>query len=187
MTEPTRKLCEILLDSGELVYVQPLNPYFRQAISDQARDLYPDPDPKAYEKPMANALIDGMMLPGHENPDYITAYQQAQIKQRNHTHLAVMLAAVVDTPEGWEQTLRRYARRLAYNRQAARLPDDDWQALVLSVLVVTLDDINAILAAAMDTIKEDEVRRGLRTLRFPVRQFATGSGDGRAAAPDLSS
>lgn len=43
----TEKLIEVKLDSGELVYVQPLSHWGQQAILDRIDEDYPPPNPDA--------------------------------------------------------------------------------------------------------------------------------------------
>lgn len=77
---------------------------------------------------------------------------------------------VVDTPEGKDATLARYAARLAQRRAVMKLPADDWLACVMFVLVTSTADMINVMNAATLSLGEDEVRRALRSFRRNVQR-----------------
>lgn len=164
----TRPTYVVDLDCGETVYVDRLGLYYRQLMLEKAKESHPDPDPKQYEKPLKDAFVEGTMLPADANDDYLKAKAEARVRQNDLVNRMVIQCAVVDAEAGKAALLERYAGLLAQRRTFAQLPDEDWQALVIGVLVTTDSDRNSVLKAAVDQVTEDDVLRGLRAFQLPV-------------------
>lgn len=158
----------VKLAGGETVYVDRLSVYFRQMMLDDTRRVYPDPDPKLYEKPMANAFAEGAMMPAEENDVYKRLKLEARSKQTSLLNRRILQAAVVDAEGGRDALLERYGGLLEQRRRLAELPGDDWQALVLAVLVTTDEDVDAILKAAINDVKEEDVQRAIQSFQLSV-------------------
>lgn len=166
----TERLVEVSLDSGELVYVQPLSVWGQQAILNLIDDEHPAPAPEDYQKPLEGSVI-GASYPLEMNTEYQAALTANRaIRNRLFTARVFEAGVVVDTPEGRAATLARYASRLAQRRAVMRLPEDDWTALVMFILVTSTNDISLILNAATANLREDEVRSALRAFRRPVQR-----------------
>jgi len=166
----TEKLIEVKLDSGELVYVQPLSHWGQQAILDRIDEDYPPPNPDAYQRKLEGSILDAN-IPLEANAEYQAALKQHR-DLRNKVFISRLFEAgvVVDTPEGKDATLARYAARLAQRRAVMKLPADDWLACVMFVLVTSTADMINVMNAATLSLGEDEVRRALRSFRRNVQR-----------------
>lgn len=166
----TERLVEVALECGELIYVQPLSAWAQQAILDQIDTEHPAPDPAVYEQMLEGSIIDAP-IPLESNERYQKALTTHR-ELRNRIFLARIFEAgvVVDTPEGREATLIRYAERLQARRAVMKLPANDWLACVMFVLVTSVTDMLRVMNAATATLREDEVRGALRAFRRPVQR-----------------
>lgn len=166
---PEQKLYEVPLDSGEIVFVQPLTAFARQAIFDRASEVYPAPDKTLYEKPLENAPV-ATLIEAELNPEYQEAMKVVRGKRLAWYWEGVINAGVVvDTPEGRETTIQRYAERLKALRQSANLPSDNWFATVKFMLITTQDDVRYITNAASEALKEEEIRIGIHSFRRDIQ------------------
>ena len=168
------KLIEIALDSGETVYVRPLSPFALQAIDEAARQAFPPPDKKAYEKPLSDIVpnaMPGVMAQAEDNPDYQAALKanKADVNGRM-IELTLRSGVIVDTPEGREATIARYAERLSRLRELIPLPDDDWLAVSLYCLLASYRDRAKIASIVINPLTDAEVRSAIRSFRYPVQR-----------------
>lgn len=169
-TPLTEKLIEVRLDSGELVYVQPLSHWGQQAILDRIDEDYPPPNPDEYQQKLEGSIL-GANIPLEANEKYQTALKQhREIKNRLFISRIFEAGVVVDTPEGREATLARHMARLQARRAVMKLPADDWLACVMFVLVTSTADMLNVMNAATLSLGEDEVRRALRSFRRNVQR-----------------
>ena len=172
--QPTERLANVpLLDSGEIVYVRPLPPFMRQLLVQESRLIHPDPKPEDFIRPLANAAREGATEPAALNPDYLAAKVKVQDERTNWLYNAVIKQdVVVDTPEGREATLARYAHRMAQLRKKVQtLPyEDEWQAVVLLCIVGGPADILRIGNAALDTLTEADIKAGIAFFRRHVQR-----------------
>lgn len=180
------KLYEVpLLDSGEVVRVKPTSPFARALILQEAFRLHPDPDPKDFERPLENAAREGAVEPVDLNPDYVKARNAAQDARTNYVYNAtIKQGVVVDTPEGREATMARYALELARLKKSATIPDewDEWLVVVLLCIVRSAADVIRIGNAANEALTEVDILAGVRMFRVPLQRIGLG-GDYPAEIP----
>lgn len=167
MTEVQERVIEVRLDSNEIVYVRRLSPLSQQILIEKAKAVFPPPDPKDYIKPLSDIApnaLEGVMIPADQNPEYAKALNAAKFKQNSWVLEQFLdMNLVVNTPEGREVTIARYASRLAAVRQHGELPPDEWKATVLHGLMTTWHDRTIIGNAATGLLTGEEVRLAMTT------------------------
>lgn len=184
MSDLTEKLYETPLDSGELVWIKPLSPLTYQALLNEARRLFPEPNPAEYQRPLQNAFVEGLLEPPEQNPDYVEALRKARVDQINWIYEAVIrLGVVVDTPEGKEATIARYAAQLAAVRKYTKVEEDDWLATVLYCLISTRQDNQVIVEVAREVLTREEIRNAVRSFRRPVQRSRSAAHHRKPGAP----
>lgn len=189
MTEALQKVVETELDSGHVVLVAPVSPYFLMAVEKKAQELYPLPDPSAYEKavPEDEALYEGQTIPAVENPDYRQLVNEVEYNRALHQEQAIIFASIVDVRGGKQALIEHYAEQLKMLRQYSDLPADDWQALLLTVIVRTLDDRKAIVNTARLPlpVTDAEVADGFAIFRNNLSQRPVVGRNHRTKARNL--
>lgn len=169
-----QRVYELLLDSGEYVYVQPLSIYVVRALQDKALELFPFPEKATYEKPMneAVALEPGQMIPAEENPEYRRLYDETHEKQQQYVNNH-SIAFAVEPVLGHEAMIAKYQSRLDQMRKVIALPDDAWDATLRFCIITSRQDYNRVSSAIMGMIKtpsEEEVIDGMRIFRCDIRK-----------------
>lgn len=169
MPEQQERVVELVLDSNEVVYVRRLSPLAQQVLMERAKQLFPTPDAKEYEQPLseiASNALEGVMVPGEQNPKYILVVRDVRLKQNGWVlDQFLNMDVVVNTPEGREATIARYADRIAALREYGELPEDAWKATVRYGLMTSWDDRNRIGNAATGMLSGEEIRLALVTFR----------------------
>ncbi len=186
MTEPQRNLFEVALDVGEVLLVQSLSPYVRAQLWDVANGVYPDPDAAPYEREVPNAAVPGMKTPADQNEEYRRLKASASIQRLAYFYeLLIDAGCVVDTVDGHEVTLARYADDLAHVRRIMKLEGErnDFQDCVKYVLLRSGVEIRAVANAGNASLTNEEVMRGIRSFRYYVERSAAGTNHYRKAAP----
>lgn len=172
--EIQERLIEVPLDSSEIVLVRPLSPFALQAIQQAALEAFPPPDKKAFEKPLAEVApnaLPGVMMAAEDNPEYKTAYQNHRAAYNGKViELTILSGVIIDTPEGREATIARYADRIAQLRTVINLPEDDWLATSIYGMLTSFMDRGRVASAAINPLTEKEVRSALRSFRYPVQR-----------------
>lgn len=169
MPEQQERVIAVTLDSNETVYVRRLSPLATQLLVVKAEKLFPSPRPEEYVKPLsdiASNAVAGMTVPAEQNP----AYQQAVIKAKAQRDAwgrdaLIEMGVVVDTPEGRDKTIARYAERLAALAKFGDLPENVWLATVQYGLMTTSLDRSLITRAATGVLTGEEIRLALTTFR----------------------
>lgn len=174
---------EHLLDSGEIVYVQPLSIYLVNALRDKARELYPFPNKTDYERTLddAKAIEPGQVIPAEENPDYQKLYDEAERKQQEHVN-EKCVALSVEPVQGREAMIAKYKDRIAQLRELMTLPEDAWEATLKFCIMTSRQDFNKITNSIMGQRLpgEEDILNGMRIFRCYVRQDrANGSHSGQ--------
>jgi len=166
----------VTLSCGEVVVVQRLAPMLQSLIIDQSRQMHPPPDPKQYQRPLANAAIEGALEPAEMNPDYNAAVNQARLHQALYVTNKILQCGVVTQVENeeTEATVARYADQLAMIRTAVGQLDapNDFQAVVLYILIQSPEDRSNILKAAQGTLTQEDVERAAALFRRKLQRSA---------------
>lgn len=176
--ENGEKLYTLTLDSGIPVYIRPLSPYARAAISDQANTQYPDPDPAGYERDDPNGFPGlEIKIPADQNEEYLQERRRAIYKRMNAVNYAIINSGVVcDSPLGKDFLIDHYAPLRERINSYSHIQADLWHITVLTCLIRTYQDAVSIANAASEIKTADEVRRGMESFRRDV-QFATPDSD----------
>lgn len=180
------RLIEVPLDSSEVVLVRPLSPFALQALQEAARQAFPPPDKKAFEKPLSDIApnaMPGVMMPAEENPEYQVALKNNRADYNGKMiELTLLAGVIVDTPEGREATIERYAGRMERLRKLVPLPEDDWLATTMYGMLSSFADRGRVASAAINPLTEKEVRFALRSFRCEVQRDRSAHGAGSEIA-----
>jgi Trp operon repressor len=168
------KVQELLLDSGEYVYVQSLSIYAIRALQDKAEELFPAPDKSEYEKPLPEdkAIEPGQVIPAEENPDYqqrMKIIEEQRSQYVNHQAIVLCVHPRVEK----EALIKKYAARLEQMRQIMVVPPDEWEATLKMCVIASQEDSGQIAVAirGLNTIpSEEEVVDGMRIFRPLLRK-----------------
>lgn len=164
---------EHLMDSGEVVYVQPLSIYLVRALRSKAEELYPFPDKAKYEKVLDDdkALESGQVIPAEDNPEYQKLYDTASEKQQNYVNEKSLVLSV-EPAMGRKAMVAKYKARIAQMRDMMTLPEDDWEATLLFCIIASPQDSNKIYEAIMGRglPREEDILNGMRIFRCYVRK-----------------
>jgi hypothetical protein len=168
-----KKVFEILLDSGEIVYVQPLSIYLIRALRQKAEELFPFPDKTRYERALDDdkALEPGQMIPAEDNPDYRAAYDSADKKQQAYVNDQCVLLSV-EPVQDKQTIIAKYQTRLDQLRDILTLPDDAWDATLRFCLMTSQQDFNKVTEAIMGRAlpREEDILDGMRIFRCYLRE-----------------
>lgn len=171
---------ELLMDSGEIVYVQPLSIYLVRALQDKAQELFPFPDKTQYEKTLddAKAIEPGQVIPAEDNPEYQKLYDIAAEKQQNYVN-EKCIALSVEPVQGRQVMIKKYKARIVQMREMMTLPDDEWDATLRFCILTSRADFNKVTEAIMGRglPREEEILNGMRIFRMYVRKETTSGSD----------
>lgn len=178
MTEAvTELLCRVPMDNGDVLFVQSVSVFARKAFIQQAEQLYPKPDPddERYKIPLKNAPPElEAYEPVDENPDYRLAVSMSLLQRTNYLYNAVLdFGAVVDSAEGKNATVARYAPKLAL-LQGAGVPPDTWQATVKLCCITTADDVKRIFRVACEALEQEDILKGVAFFRRALQRDSVG-------------
>lgn len=168
--------------SGVVFHITPVNLPTLRAIQLKAEDLFKYPDPKPYQQPEENAFSDGQLTPPEDNPEYVAACHKIDAERAQWADRAIFDYAVrcpkYPRPE---DLVTAFKDELAKLRQIAVLPEDDYEAVLLHLVLswnqVGLDsnkefrpassDYSRIIQLAIQTIAltPAEVQDGVRFFR----------------------
>lgn len=181
-SEPSELLLEVTCDSGEIAIVEPLSPFAYQALVREAERLYPMPNKDDYVKPLEGAPIEGLTVGAEHNEEYVKATRKAIQSFKNWLFVAVLDAGVViDTVEGREVTMARYAARLKALAERGVSIEDEWLATVKFGVIRTPADTDRIVNAARGGLSQEEIDGAVRSFRRSIQRCAD-SGDTAAQA-----
>jgi hypothetical protein len=179
-----QKVTELILDSGETVYVKPLSILHYHALVMRAEQEYPYPDPKPYEKEIdaSKTMEPGEVIPATQNPAYQALCKtiDEQRKTWQYRWYILLSVEVVDKAA----TLERHKERVEKLRAIMALPDGPWEATLLYSIISSTDDYNRVLSATSGQmlVTEEEISNGWRIFR-PRIQRATAVGRGEKPEP----
>lgn len=161
--------------SGVMLYITPLSPFLYPAISRKAEALYPDPDPTPYRFPVADAAIPGMLTEARDHPEYQRLIGEAIRKRKGYITQALIVAAC-EPADGRAVLIARYAAELEKWRKVADLPADEWEAVLLTCVIRTDDEMQHIIdiAGSIAPLTQEEVVEGTaRFFRYDVSRKTT--------------
>jgi hypothetical protein len=174
-----QKVIELILDSGETVYVKPLSILHYHALVVQAEKQYPYPDPKPYEKEIdaSKTLEPGEVIPAAQNPAYQALCKDIDEQRKTWQYRQYILLAVEVIDQ--KATLERHKDRVARMRAMMTLPEDAWEATLLYSIISSTEDYNRVLNATSGQmlVTEEEISNGWRIFR-PRIQRSTPLGRG---------
>ena len=180
-----RDVIEIQLDNGVTAYVTPLKPFAARAIIKRGEELYPDPDPEPFERPIEDALVPGTVTPADEHPEYKALLREVRTKRSLHLQSAV-LACVQIADCTREEVIAQYREQLAALRQFGDIDEDDYVAALRSFMLTTNEYAAIINAASMKLpLNAEEVKDGMRIFRYHVQRATAGASDGAEGASDI--
>lgn len=185
----------IAIDTEKLgtVYVPRLSAFMIDAIKKKAGELHPLPDPKPYEKPLPDAVIEGDVIPASQNP----AYQQAlaQVMQARNRYLQYASLSAVEIPDGapgkvvpHRDVIQLYEHQLESMRAFATIPDNENTfALILHYCILTPAEYIEIVNAATreQQLTQEEVLEGLRIFRRDIQRNTTRGDRRKEDAQDI--
>jgi hypothetical protein len=179
-----QKVTELILDSGETVYVKPLSILHYHALVMRAEQEYPYPDPNPYEKAIdaSKTLEPGEVIPAAQNPAYQTLCKAIDEQRKTFQYRQYILLSVEVVDQ--KATLERHRERVEKLRAMMVLPDDAWTATLLYSIISSTEDYNRILAATSGQllVTEEEISNGWRIFR-PRIQRPTSVGRGEKSEP----
>ena len=175
-----QKVVELILDSGETVYVKPLSIPLLYALMDKSATEYPYPDPKPYEKALDSAITfePGQTLPATHNEEYRTLCAKADDRRRRWQNVQIVLLCVM--VEDKAALLVKYADTIKTVGKVIDLPEDEWEAVLLYCVLSSAHDYTQIVLAANGSmvVTEEGVRGAWRIFQ-PTLQRAKSAGRGR--------
>jgi len=166
-----QKVTELILDSGEMVYVKSLSVYIRRGLKSKAEALYPYPDKGAYEILVdpEKAAIPGMTHPAEDNPEYQAVIAEIE-DTRLQWYIDHLISEFCEWPAGKESLIAKYAEQVKSLSDILDIEGDEWEATWRYCLIGDADRNNIIQAANGNLIlTEGEVRDAMRIFR-PVVQ-----------------
>jgi len=181
-----QKVIELILDSGETVYVKPLSILHYHALVMRAEQEYPYPDPKPYEKEIdaSKTLEPGEVIPATQNPAYQVLCKAIDEQRKTWQYRQYILLSVEVVDQ--KATLERHQARVEKLRAMMALPEDAWEATLLYSIISSTDDYNRVLSATSGQmlVTEEEISNGWRIFRPRIQRAATL---GRGEKPESQS
>lgn len=171
--------------SGVVFHITPINLPTLRAIQLKAQDLFRYPDKAPYQQPEENAFAANQLTPAEDNPQYLIDCQKVDSERAQWTDRAIFDYATYcpayPTPADMVAAFKSELDKL---RQIAVLPEDDYEAVLLHLVLswnqVGLDkdrnlkptqsDYARIIQLAIQTVAltPDEVQAGVRFFRPKV-------------------
>lgn len=166
-----RKIVELLMDGGELVWVAPLSFHLVIAIRNQVRAKYPEIDEAPYHVPLDGAMVPGDTYTPPENQQALESarLEREQIIQDEMRKVCISLA--LDSPQGKARVIERYAADIERARDTLQLEGDDWFIAANYFVVQTENDLARVMPIVNRQLPlgEVEVANGLLVFRPQVR------------------
>lgn len=162
----SKKVTEIILDSGIKVWVSPMSRYARNGLAEAAEKLYPYPDKSQFEEELPeDVAIPGMKIPAEEHPDYQAQVASANRQRGDHISGAMLnLCVVYPDFASRQEIIDHFAPYLDEQRDWLALPEDPWEATLRFAVISSVADENQIMAIVGDTlpVTEKEVNDNVR-------------------------
>ncbi len=171
--------------SGVVFHITPINLPTLRAIQLKAQDLHPYPDKGPYQRPEENAFADNQLTPAEDNPEYVAACAAVDNERAQWTDRAIFdyatFCPAYPTPA---DMVEAFKSELAKLRKIAVLPEDDYEAVLLHLVLSwnqvgvdkernlkpTQSDYSRIIQLAIQTVAltASEVAQGIRFFRPTV-------------------
>jgi hypothetical protein len=184
----TRPVVGIQIEKlGTEVYVSRLSAFMVAAIMKRAEGLYPLPDPKPFEQPLPDAVVEGDVIPAIQNPVYQKLMAQVMLQRNRYLQYAALNA--IEIPDcTHEEIVALYAGVLKSMRQYADIPDGDDFAIMMHYCILTPAEYREIVDAATkeQSLSQEEVMDGMAIFRSNLSQHATNGNHPEEVTPDIS-
>lgn len=168
--------------SGVVFHITPVNLPTLRAINLKSQLVLPYPDPAPFQHILENAFVEGTPSPPEDNPDYIKAVQAVDHERAQWVDRAIFDYAVrCPAYPNKAALVEAHAAQLDSLRPIAVLPDDDYEAVLLHIVLsgndivrgadkklrVTGSEYQRIIDIAIQTVAltPDEVTAGVRFFR----------------------
>lgn len=166
-TPPLPGATEIQTSTGVILWVYPLTYHDQKRFIFEARELYAEPNPDTYRKPipLETAGYEGAFTSGLDDPEYLQAL--AVYKQKVDSYATDQtLSACVDSPHGVDFLIARYAA-VVKRKTRGQTVDDAWLATLRYAILETVADTAQVLKAAQThlPLTVEEVAEGVRIFR----------------------
>jgi hypothetical protein len=167
-----QKVVELVMDSGETVYVKPLSIPLLYAIMDKSAVEYPYPDPKPYEKALDDSITfePGQVLPAGHNEEYRALCAKADDRRRRWQNVQIVLLCV--QVEDKQALLDKYGDTIEDIGKIVDVPEDAWEAVLLYCILSSVQDYNQVVLAANGSmvVTEEAVRGTWRIFQPEIRR-----------------
>ncbi|TXH48263.1 MAG: hypothetical protein E6Q97_25100 [Desulfurellales bacterium] len=180
-----RDVVEVELSSGVTVYVTPLTVFAQKALIEAAEQEFPSPDVSAYARPLPDALVEGSMIPGEENPAYQRERVKALTQQRESYIVRAVNSGVHLSPDSIDALYDLHADYLGdLEAEGVAVPPARETALIRFVALRTGADMNIVVAALESRLPltEGEIRDAMRIFRPALRESRPGQHPGTSPA-----
>lgn len=178
----------IAIDTEKLgtVYVPILTAFAVRAVMQRAEELYPLPDPKPFEQPLPDAVIEGDVLPASNNPEYTKAVGAVMLKRNQYLQDAIIAMLRLDGATH-EEVVEAYQPDLEQLRRFGVIHSQDDFVAIMRHLVLGIDEYKAIIQSASQTqpLSQEEIRDGMRIFRRDLQQHPTNGSRRKKGTPDL--
>lgn len=122
--------------SGVVLHITPLNLATVRAVQQKAQEVYPYPEKAPYELPLENTFSPDTKDSAENNPEYVLKCAEIDKQRRIWADRAVFDYAVRFPAYATRQDLiNAFAPRLLELRKIAVLPDDDYDAILLYIIL----------------------------------------------------
>lgn len=178
----------IAIDTAALgtVYVPKFSMFMMRAIMQRAEELYPLPDPKPYEQPMPDAVIEGDVIPASQNPEYTKLLSNVMLKRNQHLQNAIISGLQLPENCTREEVIAAYKTNLDQLREYASLPDDDFVAIMRNCILSPEEYRDIVTAATKEQpLTQEEIRANLRIFRIEIQQRAPSGDHRKKGTPDI--
>lgn len=170
--------------SGVMLYITPLNLATVRAIQQKAQEVYPYPEKAPYELPLENTFSPDTKDSAENNPEYVLLCAEVDKQRRMWADRAVFDYAVRFPAYPTRQdVINAFAPRLLELRKIAVLPEDDYDAILMHI-ILSGNEVKAgvnglmdgtteylrVILAAMQTLPltGEEIANGIRFFRIDV-------------------
>lgn len=179
----------IAIDTEKLgtVYVPILTAFAVRAVMQRAEELYPLPDPKPFEQPLPDAVIEGDVLPAANNPEYTKAVRAVMLKRNQYLQDAIIAMLRLDGATH-EEVVEAYKADLEQLRRFGVIHSQDDFVAIMRHLVLGIEEYKAIIQSASQTqpLSQEEIRDGMRIFRRDLQQHPANGNRRKKSTPDLS-
>lgn len=182
----------IELESGVTVYVTPVTLLVQRALLARAEDAHPEPDVTPYKRVIEDALVEGQMTDGTDDPEYKRLLREA-LERRSQTYLGYLLDVAVDLDDrdaivAQHKPMIERLRASFEGMPIYYAMTTDFVVVLVSVLVHREDEVRLLVRLAQRALplSEGEIRDGLAFFRsMAVRKSDVRRSTARKVASDI--